>query len=79
MNTDIAYKWIGEEGSFLIGAPARNIYDWEVAQDPEMAANIDRNIDNGGGLYEKVIAKKQANSAKAKESEPEKASDTKHA
>lgn len=54
MNTDIVYKFIGEPGSFVVGAPARDVAEWEVMAEPEIGATIDANIANGGGLYTKV-------------------------
>ena len=54
MNTDIVYKFVGERGSFLVGAPARDIAEWEVMADPDMGDVVEANIANGGGLYQKV-------------------------
>jgi len=54
LNTDIVYKFVGERGSFVVGAPARDIAEWEVMAEPEIGVIVEANISHGGGLYEKV-------------------------
>lgn len=54
MNTDIVYKFIGEKGSFVVGAPARDIQEWEVMADPEIGAVVEANLRTSGAIYSKV-------------------------
>ena len=54
MNTDIIYKFTGEQGSFVVGAPARDIAEWEVMADPEIGAVVEANMKTPGSVYEKV-------------------------
>jgi len=67
MNTDIAYKYIGN-GAFVVAdvpVSARDIAEWEVMQSPELKAAIEMNIVNAPGTcFEHVepapVAKKTA-------------------
>lgn len=54
MNTDIVYKFIGEKGSFVVGAPARDIAEWEVMADPEIGTVVEANLRTSGAVYSKV-------------------------
>lgn len=54
MNTDIIYKFIGEPGSFVVGAPARDIQEWEVVADPEIGKVVEANMQTRGPIYAKV-------------------------
>lgn len=54
MNTDIVYKFIGERGSFVVGAPARDIQEWEVMAEPEIGAIVESNMKTSGAIYAKV-------------------------
>lgn len=57
MNTDIAYKYIGN-GAFVVAdvpVPARDIAEWEVMLSPELKAAIEMNIANApGSCFERV-------------------------
>lgn len=64
MNTDIVYKFIGERGSFVVGAPARDIAEWEVMAEPEIGAVVEANLRTSGAIYSKV-AKVVTKAAKA--------------
>jgi hypothetical protein len=55
MNTDIIYKFIGERGSFVVGAPARDIAEWEVMADPEIGEVVEANMKTSGAIYSKVV------------------------
>ena len=59
MNTDIAYRYIGN-GAFVVAdvaVPARDIAEWEVMQSPELKAAIEANIANAPGTcFERVEA-----------------------
>lgn len=54
MNTDIVYKFTGEKGSFVVGAPARDIAEWEVMAEPEIGAVVEANLRTSGAIYSKV-------------------------
>lgn len=57
MNTDIAYRYIGN-GAFVVAdvpVPARDIAEWEVMQSPELKAAIEANMANAPGTcFERV-------------------------
>lgn len=54
MNTDIVYKFTGEKGSFVVGAPARDIAEWEVMAEPEIGKVVESNMQTRGAIYAKV-------------------------
>lgn len=57
MNTDIAYRFIGTPGSFVVAdvpVPARDIQEWEVMQDPALKAAIEENLATSGPCFERV-------------------------
>jgi glutathione peroxidase-family protein len=54
LNTDIVYKFTGERGSFVVGAPARDIAEWEVMAEPEIAKVVEANMKTTGAIYSKV-------------------------
>ena len=49
----IAYKFIGEPGSFVVGLPARDIQEVELT--PELRQMIEENIATPGAIYEQVV------------------------
>jgi len=60
LNTDIIYKFTGERGSFVVGAPARDIAEWEVMADPEIGKIIESNMRTPGAVYSKVAKASKA-------------------
>jgi len=60
LNTDIVYKFVGERGSFVVGAPARDIQEWEVMADPEIGKVVEANMRTSGAVYSKVAKASKA-------------------
>lgn len=54
LNTDIIYKFTGERGSFVVGAPARDIAEWEIMADPEIGKVVEANMQTRGPIYSRV-------------------------
>lgn len=57
MNTDIVYRYLPEKGPrspYVVGAPARDIAEWELMADPDLEAVIVANMATSGAIYAKV-------------------------
>lgn len=50
----IVYKFIGLPGSYVVGAPSRDITQEMIDSDPEMVLIVETNSKTSNPLYERV-------------------------